>query len=161
MQALAKGGFQVEELARLQYPEGIFIDTENYEYEKAVQLTNEALKNENPLDAKMNELIQTYVKALNTRKNETDHDRWSVAEDVFQVPTRLLQDLITPFAEWIRFEQPVPVFFPSGGRGIYGGEVNYDDMMMAWHVKLVPIIKANNIFQGTDKIGHFIGQGWQ
>ena len=47
MQALAQGGFQVEELARLQYPNGIFIDTENYEYEKAVALTNEALEREN------------------------------------------------------------------------------------------------------------------
>ena len=46
MQALAQGGFQVEELARLQYPNGIFIDTENYEYEKAVALTNEALERE-------------------------------------------------------------------------------------------------------------------
>lgn len=47
MKALAEGGFQVEELARLQYPNGIFIDTENFEYEKAVALTNEALKQEN------------------------------------------------------------------------------------------------------------------
>lgn len=44
LQALANGGFQVEELARLQYPNGIFINTENYEYEKAVQLTQEALQ---------------------------------------------------------------------------------------------------------------------
>jgi hypothetical protein len=42
MQALASGGFQVEELARLHYPNGIFINTENYEYDKAVQLTKEA-----------------------------------------------------------------------------------------------------------------------
>ena len=47
LQALASGGFQVEELARLHYPNGIFINTENYEYEKAVQLTNEALQQEN------------------------------------------------------------------------------------------------------------------
>ena len=45
--ALAKGGFQVEELARLHYPNGIFIDAEPYEYEKAFQLTQEALKHEN------------------------------------------------------------------------------------------------------------------
>ena len=45
--ALAKGGFQVEELARLHYPNGIFIDTEPYEYEKAFQLTQEALLLEN------------------------------------------------------------------------------------------------------------------
>lgn len=47
LQALASGGFQVEELARLHYPNGIFINTENYEYDKAVQLTNEALLQDN------------------------------------------------------------------------------------------------------------------
>lgn len=47
MQALASGGFQVEALARLHYPNGIFIDTENYEYYKAVQLTNKALLQDN------------------------------------------------------------------------------------------------------------------
>lgn len=47
LKALANGGFQVEELARLHYPNGIFINTENYEYEKAFQLTQEALQNEN------------------------------------------------------------------------------------------------------------------
>lgn len=45
--ALAKGGFQVEELARLHYPNGIFIDTEPYEYERAFELTQEALRHEN------------------------------------------------------------------------------------------------------------------
>jgi hypothetical protein len=47
LKALANGGFQVEELARLHYPNGIFINTENYEYEKAIQLTQEALQNDN------------------------------------------------------------------------------------------------------------------
>ena len=47
MKALANGGFQVEELARLYYPNGIFIDTENHEYDKAFQLTKEALQQEN------------------------------------------------------------------------------------------------------------------
>ena len=47
MQALASGGFQVEALARLHYPNGIFINTENYEYDKAVQLTQEALSQDN------------------------------------------------------------------------------------------------------------------
>jgi hypothetical protein len=47
LKALASGGFQVEELARLHYPNGIFINTENYEYEKAFQLTQEALLLEN------------------------------------------------------------------------------------------------------------------
>ena len=47
MQALASGGFQVEELARLHYPNGVFINTENYEYDKAFQLTKDALQLEN------------------------------------------------------------------------------------------------------------------
>ena len=47
MQALASGGFQLEALARLHYPKGVFIDTENFEYDKAVQLTLQALQLEN------------------------------------------------------------------------------------------------------------------
>ena len=47
LKALANGGFQVEELARLHYQNGIFINTENFEYEKAFNLTQEALQNEN------------------------------------------------------------------------------------------------------------------
>lgn len=47
LKALANGGFQVEALARLHYPNGIFINTENYEYEKAAQLTQEALQSNN------------------------------------------------------------------------------------------------------------------
>lgn len=43
LRALAQGGFQVEALARLHYPDGIYIDTENYDYEKAAKLTQEAL----------------------------------------------------------------------------------------------------------------------
>lgn len=47
MQALASGGFQVEALARLHYPNGVFIDTENFEYNEAFRLTKEALELEN------------------------------------------------------------------------------------------------------------------
>jgi hypothetical protein len=43
LEALAQGGFQVEALARLHYPEGKFIDAENYEYDKAHDLTQQAL----------------------------------------------------------------------------------------------------------------------
>jgi hypothetical protein len=46
--ALANGGFQVEALARLHYPNGIMINTNHYEYEKAAQLTFDILlRNEN------------------------------------------------------------------------------------------------------------------
>lgn len=45
--ALANGGFQVEELARMHYPGGIFIEAEAFEYQKASDLTRDALQNEN------------------------------------------------------------------------------------------------------------------
>ncbi|MEO0036997.1 MAG: hypothetical protein RIQ59_208 [Bacteroidota bacterium] len=47
LQSLAEGGFQVEELARLHYENGVFINAESFEYEKAVDLTNEALSRDN------------------------------------------------------------------------------------------------------------------
>lgn len=47
LQALANGGFQVEELARMHYPGGIYIDTAPFEYQKAADLTAEALKQDN------------------------------------------------------------------------------------------------------------------
>ena len=49
LKSLAEGGFQVEKLARLHYENGVFIDAESFEYEKAVQLTNEALLQENAI----------------------------------------------------------------------------------------------------------------
>lgn len=58
--ALAKGGFQVEELARLHYPNGIFIDTEPHEYEKAFQLTQEALLLENVVIYEAAFLVDNY-----------------------------------------------------------------------------------------------------
>lgn len=47
--ALAEGGFQVEEYARMHYPEGIMIDSDysNYDYEAYHIKTQELLKNEN------------------------------------------------------------------------------------------------------------------
>ena len=47
LKTLAQGGFQVEALARMQYPQGIFIDTKHGQYEKAAKLTKEALEQEN------------------------------------------------------------------------------------------------------------------
>lgn len=58
--ALAKGGFQVEELARMHYPNGVFIDTENYEYEKAYHLTQEALMQENVVIYEAAFLVNNY-----------------------------------------------------------------------------------------------------
>ncbi|WP_241836904.1 DUF2779 domain-containing protein [Aequorivita sp. KMM 9714] len=47
LQALAQGGFQVEELARMQYPEGIAILGDDYNYDLLATRTNELLKQEN------------------------------------------------------------------------------------------------------------------
>ena len=48
LEALASGGFQVEELARMHYPNGILIeddtDRKNYNYQEKVNQTNELLK---------------------------------------------------------------------------------------------------------------------
>ncbi len=44
--ALADGGFQVEELARLEYPDGILIQAEHWQYDEAVEQTLELLKRE-------------------------------------------------------------------------------------------------------------------
>ena len=51
LQALASGGFQVEEYARLQYPGGVLIedpeDRENYDYQDLANQTSKLLKQEN------------------------------------------------------------------------------------------------------------------
>lgn len=47
LQSLAQGGFQVEELARLHYPGGVMIEAPHYDYDGAVQQTNELLQREN------------------------------------------------------------------------------------------------------------------
>ena len=45
LMALAQGGFQVEALARLNWPNGIMINTESYEYERAAKMTMDLLMN--------------------------------------------------------------------------------------------------------------------
>lgn len=47
LQALAEGGFQVEELARMEYPDGYEIIGEDYNYEGLVKRTNVLLEQEN------------------------------------------------------------------------------------------------------------------
>lgn len=69
LQALAKGGFQVEELARMHYPNGLFIDTETYEYEKAAQLTQEALQSENVVAILKIKIFEFFVKNVSKNLN--------------------------------------------------------------------------------------------
>lgn len=47
LQALAEGGFQVEELARLEYPEGILIENNDWDYDLLVEQTNDLIQREN------------------------------------------------------------------------------------------------------------------
>ena len=47
LKALAQGGFQVEELARMEFPDGVLVECEHYDYDKALELTNELLKLDN------------------------------------------------------------------------------------------------------------------
>ena len=47
LQALTQGGFQVEELARLEYPEGILIEGNDWNYDLLAAQTSELLQREN------------------------------------------------------------------------------------------------------------------
>jgi hypothetical protein len=47
LKALAEGGFQVEELARMEYPEGILIEGEHWDYQGALDQTSALLEQEN------------------------------------------------------------------------------------------------------------------
>ena len=47
LEALAQGGFQVEELARMHYPNGVLLESNDWDYEFLWQQTQELLKQEN------------------------------------------------------------------------------------------------------------------
>ncbi|MEX0995939.1 MAG: DUF2779 domain-containing protein [Flavobacteriaceae bacterium] len=47
LEGLAQGGFQVEELARMEHPDGIAITGDDYDYQKVANRTEEFLKQEN------------------------------------------------------------------------------------------------------------------
>jgi hypothetical protein len=47
LEALAQGGFQVEELARMHYPDGVLLESNDWDYEFLWQQTQELLKQEN------------------------------------------------------------------------------------------------------------------
>src|SRR5690554_1076654 len=47
LEGLAQGGFQVEELARMEHPEGIAITGDDFNYQLVANRTQELLKQEN------------------------------------------------------------------------------------------------------------------
>ncbi len=75
LQALAKGGFQVEEFARLHYPNGVFINTEPYEYEKAFQLTKDALLQDNVVIYEAAFLVDNYFIRTDILEKKGNHIR--------------------------------------------------------------------------------------
>lgn len=96
LQALASGGFQVEELARLHYPDGKLIEDKNsdegYDYEEKVKQTSKLLEQDNVvvfeaafmfnnlfirvdiLEKKGNEINLIEVKAKSFKKDDTKKD---------------------------------------------------------------------------------------
>lgn len=46
LQALAQGGFQVEELARMHYPGGYLVDNPHHDYEGSAKVTADLLQKE-------------------------------------------------------------------------------------------------------------------
>lgn len=87
LKALADGGFQVEELARMQYPDGIAIIGDDYNYDILVSRTNELLEQENVvifepaflisgLFIRVDILVKkgNSIKLIEVKAKSTDHD---------------------------------------------------------------------------------------
>lgn len=104
----------------------------------------------------VNQKLRSIVEAFNSPAVRSDRRRRRVIELAFQ--SRLLpSELFSPPEEWL--EQNA-INYTVLYRGIFGGQVNYEDMGMAWNVGISPSIKVNGIIFGIDKIGHFMSMGW-
>ena len=93
LQALAKGGFQVEELARLHYPNGVFINTEPYEYEKAFQLTQEALLQDNVVIYEAAFLVDNYFIRTDILEKKGNHIRLIEQNRLIQIKNTFLLEV--------------------------------------------------------------------
>ncbi len=111
-----------------------------------------------PLDAHINEKLARAARALTAKKARTTDERNAILSRYFLHP--ILPDLLCQIEQWILAKAKVPRY-ELDGRGIYGGEIGYDDMLMAWYVGLAPILRIHGVLIGLDKVGHFFGQGWQ
>ncbi len=84
---------------------------------------------------------------------------------IFQ--TEFLRDLRSPAEDWANSSTELPRFdVPS--RGIFGGAVSWEDMSNAWYLPLAGVLRYTSLDRsapplliGTDKLGHFLGQGWE
>lgn len=110
------------------------------------------------LDTRMNALLDELVMQLRADPPADHHERDERVRKTFQHP--LLAELITPYEEWAKHEAPVPLY-KVRDKGIYGHDVDYDDMRITWYIELSPIIQVAGVTMGLDKLGHYLAQGFQ
>ena len=110
------------------------------------------------VDTHINQLISQANDELNRRAPIGVDVQWSIIENTFQ--SNILPHLLNPIEDWASDQAPLQRYVVAF-RGIYGQSVDYDDMFLGWPVNLSPTIKLAGVLMGTDKIGHFFGQGWE
>jgi hypothetical protein len=110
------------------------------------------------LDARMDQLLDRLVVRLRETGADSFEAREQLMREVFQ--HRYLPELVTPYEEWIESEARVPLYRVRD-KGIYGNAVDFDDMRMAWYMYLSGTLQVAGVLMGTDKLGHFLGQGFQ
>lgn len=112
------------------------------------------------IDARMTELVAQLAAELEARQPTSRRQRDEIVEDVLQGShVELIAQLRSPLEEWLRETAAVDLFWVTR-RGIYGGDVDYDDMGLAWYIDNAPVIRVGPRLVGLDKLGHFLGQGW-
>jgi hypothetical protein len=110
------------------------------------------------LDARMDQLLDRLAARLRQTAANSGGARDQLVREVFQ--HRYLPELVTPYEEWIEAEARVPLYRVRD-KGIYGNAVDFDDMRMAWYMGLSGTLQVAGVLMGVDKLGHFIGQGFQ
>jgi hypothetical protein len=112
------------------------------------------------LDARMNAILTSIVADLNAKRPSTQRERDDIIYDAFQGSRiELVAQIRSPFEAWVREDAPVTLFSVDA-RGIYGGDVDYDDMGLAYYIEIAPVLRLGSVLVGLDKLGHFFGQGW-
>ena len=112
------------------------------------------------LDARMNAILKAIVAELNAKRPSTQRERDDLIYGAFQGSrVELVAQIRSPFEAWVREDAPVTLFSVDA-RGVYGGEVDYDDMGLAYYIEVSPVLRLGPVLVGLDKLGHFLGQGW-
>ena len=112
------------------------------------------------IDARMNAMLKAVAAELNAKHPKTPRDRDDIIYNAFQGGgSELVAQIHSPFESWVRDDAAVELFWVDG-RGIYGGDIDYDDMGFAWYIEVAPVIRLGPLLVGIDKLGHFLGQGW-